>query len=197
MVKVKRLVTQREREQQRKKNQWTVGIVLVVLMVLSTLGFAFQGNLYNDPENGAGNENNLTYNGFEFEFVNGFWLMGSFVFSYAPTEIPDLKIDSVLNVKGLDNYREKPLYIYSESPQAESEIKVNLGQIASDVKNACPTEETDCEYETKTCNDNFIIIKKSDNKVEQKENCVFIYGESQRDMLMSTDQFLYKILGIK
>jgi len=59
-------------------------------MVVSTLGFAFQGGSGTNTEGGTNN-----YNGFEFENVNGFWVFGNFVFSFHPSETPDLGKDSI------------------------------------------------------------------------------------------------------
>lgn len=190
---MRKLVSKEEREKSRKRNQVTVGVILVFLMVASTIGFAVQGNLGNS---GTGNENSdkLTYNGFEFSYLNGFWVFENFVFKNNPKEVPDIGSD----LKNIDEYRGKPLYIQSEDENAESELYVNLGQVAERVQKVC-VEGTACleGLPIKTCNDNFIIVKESEiAKISQSDGCVYIEGKKE-ELVKLTDQFLFRILGIK
>ena len=190
---MKRLVSKEEQERLRKKNQWTVGLILVFLMVASTLGFAIQSNL---GSSGAGNENpsKLTYNGFEFTNANGFWVFGNFVFRYNPEETPDIGS----GLRNIEEYRGKPVYIKSEDEVAEAEVYVNLAQVAERVQEACIEGAVCIEgLPVKTCSDNFIIIKESNNsKITQENNCVFIEGQKE-ELTALADQFLFKMLGIR
>ena len=188
---MKRLVSKHEEEKKRKRNQIIVGIVLAVLMILSTLGFALQGNPGNS---GNTDSNKLTYNGFDFAYINGLWVVGNFAFKYNPKQVPDIKSD----LKDATYYQGAPLYIYSENEEAETEVYVNLGRIAERVQSAC-FEGLECpgDLPIKTCKDNFIIIKESNNsKIVQENNCVYIEGQGE-DMVRLADQFLFTILKIK
>jgi len=191
---MKRLVSKEEQERLRKKNQWTVGLILVFLMVASTLGFAIQSNL---GSSGAGNENpsKLTYNGFEFTNANGFWVFGNFVFRYNPEETPDIGS----GLSNIEEYRGKPVYIQSENEVAGAEAYVNLAQVAERVQEACIENGGVCVegLPVKTCSDNFVIIREKEaSSISQVDGCVYIEGEKE-DLVKLVDQFLFKILGIR
>lgn len=199
---MKKLVSKRERKKKRRRNQIIVGFVLVFLMFLSVVGFAFQFNP--NVGNGSGQEQeSVEYNGFEFVYTNGFWTAGGFAFRHNPEQVEDIQPGGD-ELKDAFAYQNNPLYIYSESQEARSEISVNLGAIATGVDSACPEfingEEFKCPEETavKTCDsDNFIIIKESvNNVIIQEDNCVFIEG-SPEELTEIADQFLFKILGIR
>ena len=193
---MRRLVSRQEMEKKRKRNQLIVGVVLIFIMVGSTLGFVFQfggGNLGNSEDNSG---NILNYNGLQFEFINGFWVFGNFVFRYNPEEVPN--IGSGLNA--ISSYRDFPLYFYSENEEAAIEVQVNIGGVAESLQEACPESESgSCEESlpVRTCIDNFIIIKENSiSDIRQEENCVYIEGPAT-ELTRLTDQFLYKILGVK
>jgi hypothetical protein len=92
----------------------------------------------------------------------------------------------------------KPLYLQTESDEAGVEIYVNMAWIAERVTPAC-LSGTKCAENVpiKTCNDNLIIIQESEiNTVRQENNCVYIEGKKE-DLVKLTDEFLFRILGIK
>ncbi len=189
---MRKIESKYEREKKRKKNQIIVGVALAFLMIFGVLGFALQGGVVNQ-----GDENsldNVVYNGFEFEYINGFWIIGDFAFRYNPQQVENIGF----NLKDINNYQGKPLYIYSESEEAEIEVYVNLDQVAQRIQNACvENEECSGNFPVKTCEDNFIIIKEGNNSIiTQDNNCVYIEG-LQEDLTKLVDQFLFKILGIR
>lgn len=189
---MKRLVSRSEREKKAKKNQVIIGVLLVFLMLLSILGFALQGGL----GGGQNNENKLEYNGFELTYLNGFWRIGNFAFTYNPEEVPEIG----LGLKDATSYQSFPAYVYSENSEAETEIMRNLEIVAQRIQNACidePGAECSEGDPTKTCEDNFIIIKENNSSsLRQEGGCVYIEGPSE-ELLKIADQFLFKILGIK
>jgi hypothetical protein len=157
---MRRIVSKHQEGKKKRRNQITIGVILIFVMVISTLGFALQGFGGFGEEDDGSSVNNIEYNGFEF--------VG------------------------------KPLYIDSESEEAELEILINLGNIALRTQKAC-IEKRGCEENrpTKTCTDNFIIIRESNiSNILQQDNCVFIEGASE-DLTQLTDQFLFKVLGIR
>lgn len=191
---IKRLVSKEEVEKRRKRNQIITGIVLAFLMILSTLGFALQSGPRNTGNSGDSTDK-LKYNGFEFSYNNGFWVLGNFVFKYNPRETPDLGF----GLKDETHYRGIPLYVYSEDEDAKTEMIINLGQIAERVNEACPSgfQCSDQNLPIKTCTDNLIIIREGNSSsIKQQENCVYIEGQ-RTELVKLTDQFLFKILGIK
>ena len=196
----------KEKERRRKKNQTIVGIVLVVLMIFSTAGFALQGIGFGSQDN-VNNENRIVYNGFEFLRYNDFWVLGNFAFRYNPKEVENISFNLELeNIKDMFHYSEKPLYVYSESSEAKFEIDLNMGQIAERIQGACPSHlensdnvECDETLPRKTCSDNLIIIRENKenniSRIYQEENCVYIEG-SQEEITKLTDLFLFKVLNI-
>lgn len=163
-------------------------------MVISVLGFALQGFGSGNTDTEDSSVNNIEYNGFEFVNQNGLWVLGNFIFRNVPQQVEDIGfVSSTIN-----DYQGKPLYISSESDEAELEIYINIGNIALRIQKAC-TEEEECsgDFPVKTCTDNFIIIRESNiSNIMQQDNCVFIEGDSE-DLTKLTDQFLFKILGIR
>ncbi|MEX0920987.1 MAG: hypothetical protein WDZ62_01860 [Candidatus Pacearchaeota archaeon] len=198
---MKRFISKRERAKKKRRNQIAVGIVLTFLMFLSVLGFAFQFGVGvpNEGNGQTGGQENVVYNGVEFVFNSGFWIAEGFAFRYNPGEVQDIQ-PSGEELKDVLSYQGKPLYLYSENQEARSEIRVNLGVIASNVESGCPEGEFECpeEIPTISCDgDNFIIIKEGvNNAITQEGSCVFIEGPSE-DLTKISDQFLFKILGIR
>lgn len=189
---MRKLTSKEDQERKRRKNQITAGIILVVVMVMSTLGFALQGALGNSSDN-TDSSTQVKYNGFEFTKNNGVWILGNFVFQYGPQEVSPL--EGIFNDASL--YQQKPVYIYSEDSAARIEAYVNLANIAERIQDAC-TEGASCNENVpvKDCTDNFIIIEEDNSaSVSQVQNCVYIKGPAD-ELVKLTDGFLYKILGV-
>jgi len=193
---MRKISSKHDEELKRKKNGTIMGIVLIIIMLLSLMGYSFQSN-YSEENNSK----KIKYNGFEFIEQNGFWITEikdfQFVFRYNPKQVERIKCD----LKDLKNFYNKPLYIYSENGEAISEIYGNLfypNKIVQRMQRACLKEQK-CEEDlpTKTCEDNFIIIEEGDIKeIIQQENCVFIRGPKE-DLIKITDEFLFNIIGIR
>ena len=195
---MRKIVSKRSEAKSKRRNQYIVGGVLIFVMLFSTLGFAFQGNSRNSSKN---SEKKITYGKFEFVFKEGFWFTGNeflnFVFSFNPREV--IGIPSAVN--SINNYQNKPLYIYSQDKDAELEIYRNLNpksnHLVLRIQPACPEGEK-CEKNlpVKTCENNFLIVKESEfNQIIQKDNCVFINGPKE-DLVKITDEFLFKLFGM-
>ncbi|MBW6442445.1 hypothetical protein K0A97_01520 [Patescibacteria group bacterium] len=197
MEKIKRLVSKNQRKKKNRQNQTWIGVLLMMIMFLSVLGFALQ---YNPDDNSQNNEDFLTYNGFKFVHSNGFWILDNFVFSYNPSEVPDIGS----GLRDATYYAEQPLYIFSENEESTIEVIMNLRQIVQRYQEACPAENVlnesvQCleDVPFKSCSENFIIIREGmNNSIFQEEGCVYITGPKE-ELLKLTDQFLFKILTIK
>ena len=192
---MRKIISKHHEGRIRKRNQIIVGGILIFVMVGSVLGFALQGfNLGGTNNRNDGSSNSIEYNGFEFVNQNGLWVLGNFIFRNVPQQVED--IGNISN--NINNYQGKPLYIYSESEEAELEIFINLGNIVLRTQKAC-IEGVECpgDFPVKTCEDNFIIImEKNISNIIQQDNCIFIEG-NREDLTKLTDQFLFKILGIR
>ena len=182
---MKSILSKHNSEKRARRNKIIVGLFLVFIMFFSVAEYALSGQ---DPGEDAIPKTTSTnsYNGFEFSEQNGYWILNveesSFIFSYNPNEIP--RINSIANP--LENYREKILYIVSNNSLAEAEIRVNMAQFSNGI----------IEAEKENCAQNTIIIKENqENKITQKDNCVYIEGKKE-DLVKTTDEFLFKLLKI-
>jgi len=189
---IKRILSKSEQEKKRKRNSIIIGVILMVVMFGSVFGVVVGSFGKNSSK-----KNKVEYGGYEFLNENGLWKVSigeiNFIFRYFPTQTNNM----TTNLKNIDNYYNKPLYISSEDLESEAEVYRNLQQISSRIQSACFNNET-CEgdFPIKTCADNFIIIKAGTEEITQVENCVYIKGEKQ-ELSKLTDSFLYDILGIK
>ena len=190
---MRKILSKEEEGKKRRRNQFFIGGAMILIMLASLLGYAF------GKEQQASSEK-IIYNGIEFVKESGFWKanIGNYQFSFIYNPKETAKVSSILNL--LNSYSGKPLYVYSESAEAMTEIYRNLfyqNQIVERVQDACLTGEK-CESNSpvKTCESNFIIIKESNTtEIRQQENCVFIQG-NMGNLTGLSDGFLFKITGI-
>lgn len=192
---MRRLVSKQKQQKSDRIKQLIVGTLLIVIMFASVLGYAFQGN---EEENNS----NLNYNGFEFVKQDKSWMLqNAFLFKHSPKDTEEFARNNFLNL--LIDYQSKPLYIYSENKEAESEIYQNLYNSVQRIQYACLEKneselDFNCEKDLpmKNCEDNFILISEGEFNVEQKNNCLFIQG-SYENLTKISDEVLFKILGVK
>ncbi len=188
---MRKLISRQEEERKKKRNQYIVGGILVAVMLLSTLGYAFQGG-------GGESSKRVTYNGFEFNEKGGSWFLNinqmQLAFRYNPKQVE--KIDS--EIKKVDSYSDQPLYISSKYQEAYSEVYTNLNSIVQRIQLACEENNTcDGNLPIKNCDSNFIIFELSnETNITQEKNCVFIKSPIE-NMTQTTDEFLFKIFGIR
>lgn len=189
---MRRIVSKSEHEKKRKRNSLIIGLILIIVMFGSVFGIVV-GSLGGNSQG----KNKIKYGEYEFLNENNFWKTSignlEFVFQYLPTQTKNITTP----LKNVNNYYNKPLYVYSEDANSENEIYRNLQQIASRTQSACFNKEN-CtgDFPIKTCSDNFIIISEGEEEITQVENCVYIKGEKEK-LSELTDSFLYNILGIK
>jgi hypothetical protein len=193
---MRKIISKESEQKKRKRNQWIIGIILIVVMGLSTIGYSLSsGDKTNDGTS------SIVYNNLQFTKNSGFWNVEkdnlAFSFTYSPNEVN--KTSFPLNL--INTYSGKPLYLYTENSNAGTEVYRNfvyLNKIVQRMQEACPEGQT-CTWDipTKNCTNNFIIIKTAnESSIKQSENCVFIYGKKE-DLVKLTDSFLYKITGIQ
>lgn len=190
---MRKIQSQAELGKKQKKKQIIVGVVLVSLLVLSTLGYSLFGG---DEDE----ESKQKYGGFEFVKQNNYWILAvegqEFYFQYLPQEVDNVSIFGFYN---LQNYANKVLYFVNFDSSAGREILNNLGRYVLRTQEAC-LSNLNCSEDlpVKTCEDNLIIFEEQNsinNKTEvyQDSNCVYISG----DYVKGADAFLYKIFGIR
>lgn len=181
-----RIQTKQEKDRKAKIKQLLIGLILIVIMVVSTAGFAMMDN---DEK-----QSRKKYNGLDFVYQDGQWKTlideNVFSFQYFPDEV--LNISNNIN-KSLSDYVGKPLYFVNTNSDYY-EIMQNLNVFILRAQEACISEDCEKDVPVKNCSqDNIIIFEYSNfTEVREVENCVFIVG----DTLLASDSFLYKILKI-
>jgi len=190
---MKRIQSQAEIDKKAKRNHIIVGIVMIGILTLSSLGFALISG------DGGGDKNNFEKNEFGVDFFNdnGVWVANLnnefFGFQYLPSELSDVEVNLSINLK---DYSGKPLYFINSDDEEKSEILNSINRYILRYQDACIDSEN-CigDFPIKDCSNNLIILKKGeDNRtsVYQDGNCVYISGDSVK----GADAFLYNVLGI-
>jgi hypothetical protein len=197
---MRRILSKEEEQKKGRKNQFLIGGVMILVMIASTVGYAFS----RENTGTVSNSDKLIYNGFEFSRqTSGFWELTKgdyqFLFKYNPNET--VKATSSLNL--LASYSGKPLYVDSDNAEAVAEIYRNLfyqNRIVERFQEACLKGEncSNQDNPVKTCEDNLIVIKTGNQTgtIKQQQNCVFITGNSE-NLTSLSDSFLYKIIGVQ
>lgn len=197
---MRKIITKEERDRIVRRNQTVIGVVLIFLMVVSTLSFAF----INKTSNNLNEE--VEYKGIKFvRDETGFWSFNvqgnNFLTLYNPKETEDI---SFFVAHKIENYFNKPLYFAGDESHFQ-ELARNLNGIALRISNAC-LEEYNCKdnknFPVKDCSNNIVVFKElvdntenTENKIYQQENCVFIEANYQEQARYS-DAFLFGLLGI-
>ena len=195
---LKKILTQEEKARRSRRNQILVGGVLIVLMIVSTLGYS----LMSGDGNNSGDR--VTELGINFVRDGGLWkivINGAragvpseegivFGFQYLPSEIGDVFVSGDYD---FGDYNGKVLYFVNGS-EGSSEILNNLGRYVLRYQSAC-LNGTICggDLPLKSCDDNLIIFESgNETSVWKEDNCVHIVGDGVR----GADAFLYKALKI-
>ncbi|MFA6023268.1 MAG: hypothetical protein WC781_04225 [Candidatus Pacearchaeota archaeon] len=192
---MRQIKSQEEIDKKRKRNQIIIGVLLIITMLSSTLGFAFFSRSDNQDTS-----QKIKYNDFEFnKNSNGMWEVTigeqTFTTTYNPQETEDLNVSFTLTPTEFNN---KPLYFVSDNPSAQNEITYNIGRYALRTQNVC-LQGTACEENliVKNCSNNIFVLKSSNQtKAYKQDNCVFIEGYYDEQQRM-TDRVIFKFLGIQ
>lgn len=187
---MRKIQTQEEKDKRKKKNQIIIGIVMIGLLVLSSIGYSIIQSKEDEEEIEK-------YGDFEFIRNGEGWMLELdeqvFYFQNLPQEVENI---SVTGFYSLENYANKPLY-FVNSNSAAQEILGNIGRYVLRAQNACLISNCSEGLPIKTCEDNLIVFKEGnetkETRVWKEENCVHISG----DYLAGVDAFLYKILGVR
>lgn len=190
---LKKITSEQEKTKKRQRNHILIGVIMIGLMVVSSLGYAFMQN-----EDSV--EEKQSYNGFEFVRTNGLWQLEVsdqvFGFKYLPGELENVSISGYYDLTALSG---KPLYIVNNNYASQTLI-LNLGRYLLRYQEACldsvnmsVKSECNSQLPKKTCDDNLIIYQESEKtSISQENNCVYISGDSEK----GSEKFIYRLLGV-
>ncbi|MBI2630305.1 hypothetical protein HYW76_04325 [Candidatus Pacearchaeota archaeon] len=187
---MRKIITQEEREKKESRNKVIISVVIGVILILSSVGYAFY-------QSDSKTTQKIDYNGIRFSLLDdGLWHAvineNSYAFSFNPQETENISANINYN---LDSYTGKPLYFSYDSPgEGVQEIIRNIGGVAERYQSAC-VEECELDFPVKKCTeDNIIIIKDSNvTRIKQTDKCIYIFAKPE-DILRASDEFLFNLL---
>lgn len=190
---MRKILTEREKEKKEIRNKLVIGLILVVIMVLSTAGYAF----FSNPEE---KRSKTEYNGIEFILnENNLWQFKiqniEFLTQYKPQETENISVPIFMIA---NNYAGAPLFFVGEGA-AKQEIARNLGNFVLRMQDTCLENYGNCKENLpiKNCSDNVIVIEEAEDiKISQDDNCVFV-SAPYSEQIRASDAFIFKILGIR
>lgn len=195
---MRKILNKQEIEKKRTRNRIIVGGILIVIMLVSTLGYSFLSGFGEDS-----NIEKINYKGVEFMRDAGFWKFtiheNSFATNFNPKETENISVPILTT---LNSYYQKPVYFYEEKEAKGSGAKIEIAKILQSyvlrMQDVCYDKAKNCDENLpiKNCTDNLIIFKESEDiKISQEENCVFLSAPYE-EQLRTADAFIFKILGI-
>jgi hypothetical protein len=187
---MRRIESQTEREARQKTRVRIIGIILLGLMVLSSIGYAFL--YYQDYNEGGGSRST---NQTQQQTMDGRWILEvqgqQLVFATSKESVKNISINTFLS---LNNLAGKPLYISVENNSAVFyELSYNLQRFVgkSPVEACFGSCEEDLPEKNCTAGENLIIYRKAENnQVYQNDSCIFIEGD-----IRAVDAFLYSLFN--
>jgi hypothetical protein len=197
---MRKIMSEAEREAKDIRNKRIMGVVLGLIMLLSTAGyfvFDFSGT----------KTKSIDYAGIKFsQTTAGTWTFSyggnSYETQYTPLETKNIQVTLT---KTLSDYYNKPLYISANpidyiSQSSNSEILKNINTMILRASFACMDNNCNQNYPIKDCSqDNMIIFEQSStnsSRISQNQKCVTLtYASGDEEKL--ADAFLFGIIGIK
>jgi hypothetical protein len=177
--------TEEQRDKKRKRNTQIMGLILAVLMLGSTLGYAFSMFFSSRapepiPFNNTSQPNQpliITRNGLSFALQS---------------TMQDISVIPVNISRDVSDYAGATLFIASEDPAATQELGGVLTNYAGRLQEACYGPCASEDLPEKTCADHIIVVRSHvAQSVSQQENCIFIDGD-----IKAVDAFLYNLFRL-
>ncbi len=161
---MRKISLREERKKKENRNKVIVSIVLALLMVTATLGFAFYWRSDFDDRNTTGDR--IVYNGVEFVFQQGKWFFEidgeQFATSNNPEDVEDIEVNID---KSIEDYSDEVVYFEDSSPGLGIlEIQQNMARYFLRSQEACLDNREnlgECSegLPERGCDENIIIIK--------------------------------------
>lgn len=195
----RKIISRKNHEKRQQQSQLIMGVVLIVLMLLSVIGYSFMGQPDSEED-----KDFIEYHGVNFANQNGLWIAENGALTIALSNNPnEISQDVFSNFShSINNFNGMPLYISSPNYLSKREIAINLGNpetndIVQRLQDACYGDEN-CtgDFPLKTCDDNIIIVRENnESSISQEDNCIFISAPKE-NLTKVTDLFLLKLFNI-
>jgi len=196
-MQIKKIESKGEKERKQKRNQLTIGLILIFVMILSTAGYAFD----------SGKQEKKIYQGITFiKGEDGSWASQKLSIStkFLPYEVKETNGSVLISSQMID--REKFYFsaLSSDELVAANEVVKNL--FIQKTQQVCVDNEENkpgCEnLPIKSCYDqNFtsliFVFRLNDTSInmEKKENCIFFNGNNE-NLIKAADKFIFNINNI-
>lgn len=201
---IRKILSAEELEAKDKRNKKIIVIILGIIMIFSSLSYAFL--TFEKGDNGTSTiSKKISYRGVNFlQTQSGNWdfnISGyGFETKYTPEET--LNISAILT-KTMQSYSNLPLYFGIDNLEelntaGNSEIINNIGNFVLKYQESCLTNNCTENLPIKNCSaDNVIIFKQSEtSSIYEDEKCVYIQY-ANNDEIRAADAFVFKIIGIR
>jgi len=199
---MRKILSKKDREKKDSRNKTIVGVILVIIMIFSTLGYAFYSSDDTDEDPG---EKVITYSGINFIKTD----YDTYRFKYGGRDYETYyNPEDTENISGqvtgiITNYANEPLYFGVNSREDLSipgnrEILVNMQGLILREMVSCLDEDCTENYPIKNCtSDNIIIFKYGEDiNILQEDKCIYLYGPEEEHIRMA-DAFLFKLMKIQ
>ena len=195
---MRQIETKSSKKKKESRKWMVIGIILVAVMIIGTLGYGFLSR----QELGGSNIKKESYKGVEFIMTDsGFWYAAisgyGFYFKHLPKETENISVPFAR----LEEYYYKPLFfVFNDGDMAaKGEIYRSLKDFTSSYPQDSCLAGAECEdnqLPEENCSSNIIIFNvKNETSIHREENCVFIESPAE-DMVRAADAFLYRLLGV-
>lgn len=193
-MQIKRIETKSDREKREKRNKMFIGIVLVIVMLLSTAGYAIIER---------GKEDKVVYNGIKFTKTdNGWtWITQNFemLTQFNPREVKNISSNVVSTASKFISSNVYFVAYRFDEKAASDEIYRNLRPSRSQYvcleENANDTECADLPLKSCLKDNVFVVLVKNETKIYEQDNCVFIESDSD-NIIKAADRFLFGAFGV-
>jgi hypothetical protein len=187
---MRKIETQTDKDKKKKRNNLIVGLIMVVLIGLSSLGYAIMSRT------DSTSTQPVKYGNLEFVKNNDMWIttINSKVYYFynLPTDVENISIEGTYS---LGDYSDKTAYFVNAN-QAAQTLDETLKSIVIRSQDACLQNATcaNNELPIKDCSNNVFIFdaSKTETKVYKKDNCIFLEGNS----FLAVDKLIYRFFNI-
>lgn len=168
----------------QRRNYRILGILLIVLMVGSSLGYAF--SLFGDSKQDSSSTDNEPY------FDGTQWIItvggAPFYLTYGPSDVANVSIEGA---PSLGDFVGKTAYVASDDEAARQMVLQLLSRYTERVQAACYGPCEDSDLPEKNCTESLVVIRPlSGQRIWKNQSCTFLEGD-----VRTAEAYIYYLLG--